>query len=172
MSDDTREPIQRINKRLTEGLDDVNERIDQGFAGMRGALDQLVDQVRRGEARTNQRLEDQAATLQREFGHLEVGVGELRDRVRHLEQSALPQATASAAEGAARGAGQAASQAAAATARVTAAEVAKGFWKTTAGKVVAVGTSIAALGAGIDNLPKVIVWLSEAIHYLSKGAAK
>lgn len=31
MSDEAREPLQRINKRLTDGLDDVNERSTRGF---------------------------------------------------------------------------------------------------------------------------------------------
>lgn len=168
---DPHEPIQRISKRVSDGLDDVAQRIDDGFTSVRKAIDDLADHVRRVEARTNQKLVDQDATLTREFGQIEVGIGELRDRVKHLEDHGLPGSAAAAAEGAARGAGEAAGRVAAATAKVTAAEVAKGFWSTTAGKVVAVGTGIAALGAAVDNIPKVLVWLAGVFHYLS-GQAK
>jgi hypothetical protein len=36
MSDEAREPLQRIKKRLTDGLDDVNERSTRGFPAFAG----------------------------------------------------------------------------------------------------------------------------------------
>lgn len=170
MTPGPRDPLERVNKRLTAGLDDVNERIDQGFSGLRSVIDDLVVEIRKGDAATNRRLEEQTHALQSSLGQVEVGVGDLRDRVKMLEDSGIRESSAGAAEGAARGAGQAAGLVAVATAKVTAAEVAKGFWRTTAGKIVAVGTAIAAIGAGIDNLPKVIKWAGEALKFLSSTA--
>lgn len=163
-NEDFRAALDRREERWSAQLDRLFERVE-------GRLDKM-------EAKFDLRLDGSDKDVQREFGETRRDLGELRDlidkqghRIDHMEDHRDAQMSASA-EGAARGAGEAASRAAAATAKVTAAEVAKGFWKTTAGKVVAVGTSIAALGAGIDNLPKVIVWVTEAIHYLSKDTPK
>lgn len=169
MAPNDREPIARINKRLTEGLDDVNARIDQGFAGLRDAIDSLADQVRRSDARSTHGLVEQAAALTRAFSHLELGVGELRDRVQLLEREGLPRATASAAEGAARGAGQAAGEAAAATARITAAVVAKGFWATTMGKLVGAAVAFTALVTGIGAVPDAARGLTRFWIFLQGG---
>jgi len=172
------EPIRRMSKRLTDGLDDVNERIDQGFAGLRETIDGLVQQVGRLDARTNQKVEDLARTLNSDLRHIETGVGELRDqlgihsrRIDDMETHRDAQMGA-AAEGAARGAGQAVGIAAAATARVTATAAAKGFWATWAGKFVTWAAGIAALGAAVDNIPKILRWTAEAFSYFAHGPSK
>lgn len=161
MSDDFRVALDRREERWIGQLDRLVERFE-------GRLDKM-------EAKFDLRMDGSDRDVQREFSETRRDLGEMRDllqkhgqRIDHMEDHREAQMSASA-EGAARGAGEAASRAAANTAKVTAAEVAKGFWKTTAGKIVAFGTAIAALGAGIDNLPKVLKWAAEAFHYLSGG---
>ncbi|MDP1599031.1 hypothetical protein [Phenylobacterium sp.] len=163
-NDDFRSALDRREERWSAQLDRLFERVE-------GRLDKM-------EAKFDLRMDGSDKDVQREFGETRRDLGEMRDlidkqgrRIDSMEDHRDAQVSASA-EGAARGAGEAASRAAANTAKVTAAEVAKGFWRTWPGRIVALGTGIAALGAGIDNLPKVIVWVTEAIHYLSKGAAK
>jgi hypothetical protein len=155
------EPTQRINKRLSEGLDSISERIDAGFASVRAGLDDMAEHVRKVEARTNAKFDTQDATLTREFSAIEIGIGELRDRVKHLEDETLPRAAlaaaASAAEGAAKGAGEAAGAVAANAARITADHLVAAqrtpFLKTVTGKVVIWSGSFTAVMTALAQLP-------------------
>lgn len=160
-NEDFRAALDRREERWSAQLDRLFERVE-------GRLDKM-------EAKFDLRMDGSDKDVQREFGETRRDLGELRDlidrqgrRIDHMEEHSEAQMSASA-EGAARGAGEAASRAAANTAKVTAAEVAKGFWRTWPGKLVAAGTGIAALGAGVDNLPKVLRWVRELIDYVSKG---
>jgi hypothetical protein len=164
MSDDP--ATQRLSKRLTEGLDGVSERIDTGFASIRGAIDGLGEHMRKMDARTRADLEAQATALRSGLGQVEIGVGELRDRVKHLEDTTLPQQAAMAAEGAARGAGQAAGIVAAETAKITAAQT-KGFLSTWFGKVVAWSIGFAALVAGGAAIPTAAKGLTKVWLFLT-----
>jgi FtsZ-binding cell division protein ZapB len=164
--DPTRSAIERLSDRLTKDKDLQNERIDS-------LLDRLNERFDRLEAKVDLKVDKLASDTQREIDEARRDVGELRDlvagqgkRIDTMESTKTAQLRASA-EGAALGAGYAVGEAAAATAKVTAAAVAKGFWSTWAGKIVALGTAIAALGAGIDNLPKVLKWAAQFFQYLA-----
>lgn len=164
--DPTRSAIERLSDRLTKDKDQQNERIDS-------LLDRLNERFDRIEAKVDLKVDKLANDTQREIDEARRDVGELRDlvtghgkRIDSMENTKAEQLRASA-EGAALGAGHAVGEAAAATAKITAAAVAKGFWSTWAGKIVALGTAIAALGAGIDNLPKVLKWTAQFFHYLA-----
>lgn len=150
----------RVSQRLSEGLDGVAERIDSGFASVRSAIDDLAEHVRKVEARTNARLESQDATLAREFGHMEIGIGELRDRVNQLETTTLPAAAAKAAagmaEGAARGAGEAAGAVATLAAAAVASNTSKPFLKTWVGRVVVACSAFTALITALGVVPNVL----------------
>lgn len=165
--DPTRNAIQRLSDRLTSDKDQQNERID-------GLFDRLSERFDRLEAKLELKVDKLSNDTHREIDEARRDVGELRDlvtahgrRVDAIESGKAEQLRASA-EGAALGAGRAVGEGAAATAKVTAAAVAKGFWGTWAGKIVAFGTAIAALGAGIDNLPKVIKWTGEFVRHLGE----
>jgi hypothetical protein len=162
-NEDFRAALDRREERWSAQLDRLFERVE-------GRLDKM-------EAKFDLRMDGSDKDVQREFGETRRDLGEMRDlidkqgrRIDNMEEHRDAQVSASA-EGAARGAGEAASRAAANTAKVTAAEVSKGFWRTGVGKIVAFCALIAGLGAGIDNLPKVLRWVREVIEYLSKGAS-
>lgn len=150
-----RAAITRLGERLDGRLDNQAERMDTGFDRLTAAIDAMADSIRRLDARTTASLEAQDAGLQRELDHLGLGVGELRDsvtelkkRVAAVETNDLAAATTGAAEGAARGAGQAA--------RLDAAEVAKTFWKTGVGKLVAICAAFTTIMVALGSVPSLI----------------
>ncbi len=168
---------ERISKRLSEGLDGVAERIDSGFASVRSAIDDLAEHVRRVEARTNARLEAQDTTLTREFGQMEIHLGELRDgaqklndRVQELEKATGP-AQAAAVAAVVADTAKTTAATVVATAKITAAEVTRGFMGTVAGRFMAVCAGFSAAVLALGQIPNVIKQTGMVLRFL-EGLAK
>ena len=147
-----RAALDKRDERLATQLDQILERVDKRFDRM--------------EARFDLRQDEADREVQREFGETRRDLGELRDligaqsrRVDAIEDLSKAQVSASA-EGAARGAGEAAGIVAAATAKVTAAELSKGFFATSLGRIVAICVGFTAVVTGIGAVPKAAHGLS------------
>lgn len=137
------------------------DRRDERFEGkLDGLVDRLEKRFDRIEAKVDLRLDAQDNEVQTLFAANRIDLGELRDligaqgrRVDAIEEMSKVQVSASA-EGAARGAGEAAGVVAARVARVTAAEIGKGLFSNTLGKVVAGCVGFTAIVAAISVLPQ------------------
>lgn len=162
VDDKNAEAIRRLSRRVDEQDTVSTDRIDALAARIVARLDQI-------EARADRRAEITDAQATREFSEVRRDLGELRDvgtklgkRVETLEQGTLH----AAAQGAAEGAGRAATVAAKETAIEVAKSTARGFWATTHGKIVSACAVVAGIGTAIDNLPKVIHWLGDALKFM------
>lgn len=82
------ESIQRVSKRVSDGFDGIAERIDNGFASIRGAMDEMALRIQRIDNRTTQRLDAADAAVSSGLAHVEIGLGELRDRLEAVEKQA------------------------------------------------------------------------------------
>lgn len=121
------ESAQRAIGRLGERLNEQDERLDE-------IADRILKRFDRLEARFGRDFERLDADTQREFGEQRRDIGEMRDRLKMVEDAATI------------------GTAATITATRTSAQ---SFWRTTPGRVVKWGTTIAAIGAGIAALPVV-----------------
>lgn len=158
--DATSDAINRLGARITEHKDQQNERIDKIFARLEERFDRL-------EAKVDLKVDRLSADTHREIDEARRDVGELRDlvakhgeRIDDMEEHRDSNMRASA-EGAAKGAGEAAGVVAAQTARVTAAAVAKGFWATWLGKLVAGAVAFTAVVTGAGAIPSVLRWVEK-----------
>lgn len=167
----SRDAIVRLGERMDKIHETQAERMDRLVARIFDSFDRL-------EAKLDIKIDALDRHTTAEITEARRDLGELRDIV-HSQGLRIDQmetnragALAKAVEGAAKGAGAAASEAAAATAVVTATSFAKGFWATRWGKAVAIFSGVAALGAGIDNIPKVLKWIAGFFHWAMTSGAK
>lgn len=166
--DPTHTAINRLSQRLTEDKDQQNERIDKLFNRLGERFDRL-------EAKVDLKLDRLSADTHREIDEARRDVGELRDlvtkhgdRLDDMEAHRDANMRASA-EGAAKGAGEAAGVVAAQAAKVTAAAVAKGFWATWLGKLVAGAVAFTALVTGATAVPAALRWIEKLWAFLAGG---
>lgn len=161
MSDEFRTALGRTEDRLSERQDKLFERVEESVGRIFAKIDLRMDA-------SDKTAETERQEIKTALGELRDGVAMQRKRIDALEQMNERGMSASA-EGAARGAGQAAGIVAAATARVAAAEIGKGFFATTLGKIVALCVAFTAVVTAVSATPGAVRGLERFWHFVAEA---